>query len=111
MRNAKGQFMPGPDKDRHELTREERQKGYFTTAWEAGLHITRWRWIMHKIARFYGREHLGLHPKDKADLQSVFDKGQQTLAQKPAGPKRSKGAGKRRTKPRRRTPRGKKGAG
>jgi hypothetical protein len=29
MRDAKGRFLPGPDDDRHILTRAERQKGFF----------------------------------------------------------------------------------
>ncbi len=28
MRDARGRFLPGPDPDRHELTREERRRGY-----------------------------------------------------------------------------------
>ncbi len=28
MRDARGRFLPGPDPDRHELTRAERRRGY-----------------------------------------------------------------------------------
>jgi hypothetical protein len=28
MRDAKGRFLPGPDPDRHPLTRAERRRGY-----------------------------------------------------------------------------------
>jgi hypothetical protein len=28
MRDAKGRFLPGPDPNRHQLTREERRRGY-----------------------------------------------------------------------------------
>ena len=31
MRDVKGRFLPGPDKDRHRFTRTEQQFGYFVT--------------------------------------------------------------------------------
>jgi hypothetical protein len=52
MRDAKGRFLPGPDPDRHILTRAERQKGYF---WAMnGKMASRTRaWLRKKIRGYY----------------------------------------------------------
>jgi hypothetical protein len=51
MRDAKGRFLPGPDHDRHELTREERQRGYRNAVVEPrpggrcdDPHVLAWVW-------------------------------------------------------------------
>jgi hypothetical protein len=52
MRDAKGRFLPGPDPDRHILTRAERQKGYFYAM--TGKMASRVRaWLRKKIRRHY----------------------------------------------------------
>lgn len=71
MRDSKGRFMPGFDPDRHKLTLEDCKKGYFNTAWGTIPNMRQWRWIMRKIARYYGREYLGLHPATKKKLKRL----------------------------------------
>lgn len=72
MRDKRGRFLPGPDKDRHQLTRAERRRGYQTTAFGGTLPIGKWRWVMRKIARQYGRGHLGLPDDVKEALRRKF---------------------------------------
>lgn len=44
MRDAQGRFLPGPDKDRHALTRTERQRGYRSAMAITDVKIRAWVW-------------------------------------------------------------------
>jgi hypothetical protein len=53
VRDAKGRFLPGPDPDRHRLTRAEKQKG-FVIATEVAKMPSRTRaWLWKKIRNYY----------------------------------------------------------
>jgi len=54
-RDARGRFLPGPDDDRHTLTKAERQKGYFyATQGPRRVKSSRIQaWLRKKIRRHY----------------------------------------------------------
>lgn len=53
MRDAKGRFLPGPDPDRHLLTRAERQKGYLLATRFYKMPSRTRAWLRSKIRRYY----------------------------------------------------------
>ena len=56
MREAKGRFLPGPDKDRHVLTRAERRKGYATLMSGRGRRCqdpAALAWAWRKVRSYY----------------------------------------------------------
>ena len=53
MRDAKGRFLPGPDTDRHILTRAERQKGYLLATQFYRMPSRTRAWLRNKIRGYY----------------------------------------------------------
>ncbi len=61
MRDQKGRFLPGPDPDRHILTRLDRQKGYLVATQMKQMPSRTRAWLRKKIRCYYktrnGRRH------------------------------------------------------
>ena len=53
MRDAKGRFLPGPDPDRHVLTRSDRQKGFWVATRFVQMPSRTRAWLRTKIRRYY----------------------------------------------------------
>jgi hypothetical protein len=59
-RDSKGRFLPGPDPDRHILTRRDRQKGYFLATRYYKMPSRTRAWLWKKIRRYYvNKRHVG----------------------------------------------------
>ncbi len=52
MRDARGRFLPGPDPDRHILTRRERRKGYHNASLY-GENPWICAWVWRKVRAYY----------------------------------------------------------
>jgi hypothetical protein len=59
MRDARGRFLPGPDPDRHQFTRRERQKGYFLATQFYRMPSRVRAWLRSKITRYYQQRRTG----------------------------------------------------
>lgn len=53
MRDSKGRFLPGYDKDRHILSKRERQKGYRIATEQAKMPSRTRAWLRNKIKKYY----------------------------------------------------------
>ena len=54
MRDARGRFLPGPDPDRHELTRAERRRGYAHATERLGSGDARvYAWLYRRVRSYY----------------------------------------------------------
>ena len=53
MRDARGRFLPGPDPDRHILTRDEKRKGYLLATQFYPMPSRTRAWLRSKIRRYY----------------------------------------------------------
>jgi hypothetical protein len=53
MRDAKGRFLPGPDPDRHVLSKAERQKGYLLATRFYRMPSRVRAWLRNKIRSYY----------------------------------------------------------
>ena len=64
MRDARGRFLDGPDRDRHEFTRAERRRGYRNAVKSPRAggpcddpHVLAWVW--RKVRGYYRRRNAG----------------------------------------------------
>lgn len=52
MRDAQGKFLPGPDPDRHRLTKVERRRGYYAALYKSE-DIRHFAWVWRKVRGWY----------------------------------------------------------
>lgn len=57
MRDSKGRFLPGPDPDRHLLTKEEKRKGFWVAMQFVKMPSRTRAWLRKKIRGYYQRRH------------------------------------------------------
>jgi hypothetical protein len=53
MRDERGRFLPGPDRDRHRLTRAERRRGYRNGLATTADNVHVYAWLFRRVRRYY----------------------------------------------------------